>query len=155
MILLEQYIDEKELFAFSLKLTKNYHNAEDLLYTALSKALHNANKFDGSNIRAWIYSIIHNEFINIKRSAYTKNQGYYMELESANATYRETPDSATMYNAICDVIERHSDNIEVNLFSLSYQGFKYKELAEMFQIPIGTVKASIHRGRKFIQQHIN
>ncbi len=138
---------------FALKLTANDEDANDLVQETFLKALRYKDKFvDPSNLKAWLYTIMKNTFINNYRKASKKktildstDEKYF--LSNSKETMQETPDSALRFKEVSSVVNNLSDDIR-EPFQLHTNGFKYKEIAEKLDMPIGTVKSRIFLARK-------
>ncbi|MDW8345359.1 MAG: RNA polymerase sigma factor [Bacteroidia bacterium] len=143
----------KSLKPFALKLTKDPEDAKDLLQETMLKAYNNRDKFaEGTNLKAWLYTIMKNTFITnyqrvVKRNTFidtTENLHYINSLENSveNTAYNEFTNSD-----IQAAINKLDEAYRVP-FMMHYRGFKYHEIAEKLRIPIGTVKNRIHIARK-------
>ena len=144
---------------FAMKLTRDRDDANDLLQETMLKAFTNREKFaDGTNLKAWLYTIMKNTFItNYQRMARrntfidtTENLHYINSKESIaqNAAYGKLA---------MDDIEaalHKLDEVYKTPFKLYIRGFKYHEIAERLQIPIGTVKNRIHIARKSLKSSL-
>lgn len=138
---------------FALKLTKDVEEANDLLQETMLKAFNNRDKFaEGTNLKAWLYTIMKNTFITnyqrlVRRNTFidtTENLHYINSQENI------TENSAYSHFALEDINEAVNDLNEAYKvpFMMHFRGFKYHEIAERLRIPIGTVKNRIHIARK-------
>lgn len=144
---------------FALKLTKDTEDANDLLQETMLKAFTNKDKFaDGTNLKAWLYTIMKNTFItNYQRIA---RRNTFIDTTD-NLHYLNSSDSVTVNTAFSEfamedmneAINGLSDTYKVP-FTLHYRGFKYHEIAERLKIPIGTVKNRIHIARKELKDKL-
>lgn len=143
----------KPLKNFALKLTRNLEDAADLTQETMTKAFHNHDKFrEGTNMKAWLYTIMKNIFINDYRrkasshivSDDTENQ-YYINSHSQRTG--NGGDNKLMMQDIQQAIGGLSNNLRVP-FVLAFQGYKYEEIAQHMRVPLGTVKIRIHNARK-------
>lgn len=144
---------------FALKLTKDGEEANDLLQETMLKAYTNRDKFaDGTNLKAWLYTIMKNTFITnyqrlVRRNTFidtTENLHYINS--SNNVTYNLAFSTFAMRD-----IEGAVDNLEEAYripFVMHYRGFKYHEIAQRLNIPIGTVKNRIHIARKELKDQL-
>lgn len=147
----------KALKPFALRLTRNADDANDLLQDTMVKALNNREKFaDGTNLKAWLYTIMKNTFItNYQRLVRQKtfvdsSEDAYVINSLAYSTVNQAYNSLMMDDinkAISAIEEAHSKP-----FMMYHRGFKYHEIAEKLNIPIGTVKNRIHLARKQLQK---
>jgi len=144
---------------FALRLTKDDEAANDLLQETVLKAFTNREKFtDGTNLKAWLYTIMKNTFITnyqrmVRRNTFidtTENLHYINSSEniSENLAY-----SSFAMKDINRAIKKLDDTYRVP-FMMHFRGFKYHEIAEKLQIPIGTVKNRIHIARKELKDKL-
>ena len=154
-----EFTNQVQKLSYSLKpvamnLTRDLDDAKDLIQETLLKALSNKEKFKaGTNLKAWLYTIMRNSFINnynkiTKRSSTLDNTDFLKYL-NADEGY-VTQNSATSKFALKDIDHAISVlNEEYRTpFMMYFNGYKYLEIAEQLQIPIGTVKNRIHLARK-------
>ena len=149
----------KSLKPFAMRLTKDNDDANDLLQDTLLKAFTNREKYaDGTNLKAWLYTIMKNTFITnyqrmVRKNTFideSENLHYINSLE--NSTDNEAPS-----NFVMNDINRAVDSLEESFrtpFMMHYRGFKYHEIAERLRIPIGTVKNRIHIARKELKDKL-
>lgn len=148
------------LESYSMSLTRNKEDAEDLLQDTYVKALTNKSKFDPStNIKTWTYVIMKNTFINNYRKSKRQktifdNTNDYYHLNSSNIKNSGGPDSEYEKQEILHKITE-IDNEQDSVFMLNLQGYKYKEIAEKANIPIGTVKSRIFATRRKLSETYN
>jgi RNA polymerase sigma-70 factor (ECF subfamily) len=138
---------------YALSLTSDTERADDLLQETMLKALTYRDKFrENTNFKAWIYTIMRNTFINdYRRNVKRKNTFDYMNNDihlshSPNKVF-PSPDSSYNSKEIRKSIETLEDEYRVP-FKLFLDGFKYKEIAEKLELPLGTVKSRIFFTRK-------
>ncbi|GAB1415513.1 RNA polymerase sigma factor [Paludibacter sp.] len=144
-------------FAFSL--TLNRDEAEDLLQDTTLKVLDNQDKFtDNINFKGWVLTIMKNIFINNYRKI-VRNQTIIDKTEdlhhlnlSQNSGF-ESPESSYSVGEINNSINSFVDEYRIP-FSMHVQGFKYEEIAEKMNLPIGTVKSRIFLARKRLQEQL-
>lgn len=143
----------KSLKPFAYRLTKNYDDANDLIQDTLIKAFVNKDKFmEGTNLKAWLFTIMKNTFITnyqklMRKNTFidtTDNLHYINSSESIvyNGAY-----SAFAMEDINKALDRVDDDYR-EPFMMYFKGFKYHEIADRINIPIGTVKNRIHLARK-------
>jgi RNA polymerase sigma-70 factor (ECF subfamily) len=141
---------------FALKLTKNSVDASDLLQDTVLKALKNSTKFqEGSNLKAWLTTIMKNSFINDYRRSkkvQTSKDGnihdYIIETNS------NAPKNSAELKLVMDEVHVLLKNLDKDLripFEMMWQGFKYEDISSHLNIPIGTVKSRIFQARKVLQ----
>lgn len=138
---------------FALKLTKDMEDANDLLQETILKAFNNRDKFaEGTNLKAWLYTIMKNTFITNYQRMMRRNTfiDTTENLHYINSTENIARNSAYTSFAMDDINEAINDLDEAyrKPFMMHYRGFKYYEIAERLRIPIGTVKNRIHIARK-------
>ena len=148
------------LNAFAYKLTKNSEDAKDLYQETAFRALTNRDKFrPGTNFKAWTFTIMKNIFINNYRKKMkantiidrTDNQYY---LNSGKNSILNGGESNVMLDELTEMIEGLEDNIRIP-FLLHYEGYKYQEIADRFNLPLGTVKSRIFFARKELKELID
>jgi RNA polymerase sigma factor (sigma-70 family) len=138
---------------FGLSLTRNEEDSNDLLQETLLKAFTYKDRFqENTNIKAWLFTIMKNIFINNYRRAskaktildYSPNT-YYINLPQ-NAKSVD-PDSRLSFKEITKTINKLDDEYKIP-FNMYFEGYKYKEIADDLNLPIGTVKSRIFLARK-------
>lgn len=149
----------QSLYSFAYNLTKNIEDAKDLIQETTYRALLNRDKFKmDTNLKAWLYTIMKNIFINnyrrqVKRQTVTdetENQFYINTLAKTTVNEGEVRLGLTeIENALADIDE----NIRVP-FVMYFEGYKYHEIAEHLDIPLGTVKSRIFFARKELQRRL-
>lgn len=150
---------ESGLERFALSLTSNPDDARDLVQETFLKAILNREKFtDFSNLKAWVYTIMRNSFINNYRKSARQqttldnSADNYLLSNTMEAT-SWNPDSILYASEIHDQVTRLDDELRIP-FQMFQEGYKYKEIAEKLNLKIGTVKSRIFFGRKELQQRI-
>jgi len=144
---------EEALERFAMSLTSNRDDAKDLVQETNLKALTYREKFmNNTNLKAWVYTIMKNSFINNYRRSSRENTTfdntkdlYY--LNNSNTGNDSSPES----NFSAGEIQSHINNLEDDLripFQMHQDGYKYKEIADEMNLKIGTVKSRIFFGRK-------
>lgn len=150
----------KALRPFAMRLTKDSDNANDLLQDTMLKALMHRDKFtDGTNLKAWLYTIMKNTFITnyqrlVKQRTFIDTTENLHFLNSANHTTHNLGEAGFVMNDITKAIEDLESALQVP-FMMYYKGFKYHEIAEKLDIPIGTVKNRIHLARKALKVQLS
>ncbi|MFM7718200.1 MAG: sigma-70 family RNA polymerase sigma factor [Actinomycetota bacterium] len=153
------------LFAAALRMTRNRADAEDLLQETTLRAFRGFAGFeDGTNVRAWLYRILTNTFINDYRRR--QRQPVTISEEEAPEWFvheRLGPDGAEpsaeqeVLDRIPDAdvtaaLEALPDAFRIAVLLADVEGFSYREIAEMVGVPIGTVMSRLHRGRKALRE---
>ena len=148
---------QDKLLYFALSLTANDEDARDLLQETTLKALTYRKQFTANtNFKAWVFTIMKNTFINnYRRNQKTRNTFDGNE-EALRSAYRknfasETPEMAHIVTEMTRHIERLDDDFRIP-FKMHTDGYKYKEIAEQLDLPIGTVKSRIFFTRKKLQE---
>jgi RNA polymerase sigma-70 factor (ECF subfamily) len=156
------------LFGTALRMTRSPSDAEDLVQDTYFKALRAKEQFEpGSNCKAWLFRILTNTFINKYRRR-VKEREILHGADKQTAVwnfYRPDgrraiidPENALVDRFMSDEVQAALEALPVDyrtVITLSdVQGFSYKEVAEMAQIPVGTVMSRLHRGRRILQQKL-
>ncbi|MCI5083889.1 MAG: RNA polymerase sigma factor [Saprospiraceae bacterium] len=148
------------LRAFSLKLTGNNDDAEDLYQDTALRIITNADKYNqGTNFKAWAVTIMRNIFINNYRKKVRRNliidqtpNNYF--LNSGDRTVENNGESQVTYDELLGMVNQLPEDFRVP-FMMAYQGFKYDEIAEELDSPLGTIKSRIFFARKKLQKMYN
>ncbi len=144
---------------FALSLTYNREEAEDLLQDTTLKVLDNQEKFtDNINFKGWVLTIMKNIFINNYRKI-VRNQTVIDKTDDShllnlpqNSGF-DSPESSYALGEITNSIDAFADEYRIP-FSMHIQGFKYEEIAQTMNLPIGTVKSRIFLARKRLQEQL-
>lgn len=149
-----QIIEEvSALRHYALRLTANEDDASDLIQDTLLKALHNREKYkDANNLGGWLYTIMKNCFINKYR--------HVCRSEKILAIHSMLNSEASTYNKgelilLAQEIKKALNVLPAELYNpfiMYFQGYHYKEIADISNIPLGTVKTRIHAARKVLQR---
>ena len=156
-----------QLYSAALRMTRNPADAEDVLQEALLKAFRGYGTFKaGTNLKAWLYRILTNTFIN----KYRKQTRRPAEVELGDledlylfkrigsdlggATRSAEDEALDMFvdEDIKKAVEDLPENFRLPVILADVEGFSYKEIAEITDVPIGTVMSRLHRGRKALQR---
>lgn len=141
----------------AFRLTRDAEEANDLIQDTLVKAFANKDKFtDGTNLKAWLYTIMKNTFITnyhrlMKRKAYIDSTVQFSNVGDY------TTDNAANTKITLDEIHASIDKLSYEYktpFLMYYKGYKYHEIADILNIPIGTVKNRIHIARKELKSSL-
>ena len=144
---------------FALKLTKDVDDANDLLQDTFLKAFSNKDKFaEGTNLKAWLYTIMKNTFFTnyqrmVRRGTFVDKTDNLHYLNSGDALIENEVFGSFTLTDIRAAIERLDEGYKVP-FEMYFRGFKYQEIADTLQIPIGTVKNRIHIARKLLKESL-
>jgi len=156
------------LYTAALRMTRNPADAEDLVQETFLKAYRAFDRYeDGTNIRAWLYKILTNTFINSYRAAKRRPEKADVEDVEDLYMYHRIGDlraSGAGQSAEDEVFDHFTDDevknaieslpeaFRIAVLLADVEGFSYKEIAEITEVPIGTVMSRIHRGRKALQK---
>jgi RNA polymerase sigma-70 factor, ECF subfamily len=155
------------LYSAANRLTRNAADAEDLVQETYLRAYRGFHQFqEGTNIKAWLYRILMNTFINSYRKKQRQPQTVSDEEVADWYLYSKMSESGLEPSAETEVIESLPDeDVQEALSSIPEQfriavlladveGFSYKEIAEITGVPIGTVMSRLHRGRKALEKRL-
>lgn len=145
---------QEQLFYYALQLTEDREDARDLVQETSFKALKNRKRLhNNDHIRAWLYTILKNTYINYLRSS------HYRQLIHDSEELNNFPvQGSGSHGAPYDQLEKKELNEIISMLPGDYEkpirmflsGYSYKEIANRMNIPIGTVKSRIHLGKKQI-----
>ena len=159
------------LYSAALRMTRNPADAEDLLQETYLKAYRSFATFqDGTNLKAWLYRILTNTYINAYRAK--KRRPEQTDVEDVEDLYLYhrlggLEAAAAGRSAEEEVLERFTDdevkaaleslpdNFRMAVLLADVEGFSYKEIAEIMDVPIGTVMSRLHRGRRALQKALH
>jgi RNA polymerase sigma-70 factor (ECF subfamily) len=157
------------LYRTALRMTRSEADAEDLVQETYIRAFRFRDQFTlGTNMKAWLFRILTNTFINIYRRKTAQPEVTDLEGIDEFSLYRRMADDraastspdpeAELLNSVVDTevtdaLEELPEKFRTTVL-LDVEGFSYKEIAEMVGIPIGTVMSRLHRGRKFLQKRL-
>ena len=150
---------EEALERFAMSLTANREDAKDLVQETYLKALTYREKFmNNTNLKAWVYTIMKNSFINNYRRTVRENTTfdntkdlYY--LNGSGQGNENNPESAFSAGEIQSHIDKLDDELRIP-FQMHQDGYKYKEIAEEMNLKIGTVKSRIFFSRKKLMDSV-
>ncbi len=146
---------------FAINLTQDIEDANDLVQETIFRALTNEDKFrEGTNLKAWLFTIMKNIFINgyrrkVKRKTIidTTDNLYYINTTSSKSVVSNRSEANFMMEDIMNAIVELDDDYRVP-FMMHYKGFKYQEIAEDLNLPLGTVKSRIFFARKDLKEKL-
>jgi RNA polymerase sigma-70 factor (ECF subfamily) len=158
------------LYGAALRLTRNPSDAEDLVQETYLKAYRGFGGFqEGTNLRAWLYRILTNTFINSYRSKKRRPEETELDevedlylyrklggLEAATAGRSAEDELMDWFTdaEVKEAIEDLPEQFRIAVLLADVEGFSYKEIADILEIPIGTVMSRLHRGRKALQRRL-
>jgi len=154
------------LYSAALRMTRNAADAEDLVQETYLKAYRGFDSFsEGTNLKAWLYRILTNTYINAYRAAKRRPEVSDVEdVEDLYLYHRIAPEAGSTRSAEDEVlagftddevkaaIEALPDAFRIAVLLADVEGFSYKEIAEITDVPIGTVMSRIHRGRRALEK---
>ena len=143
----------KPLKYFALNLTSNDEEAKDLLQETMLKAISNSHRFaDNTNLKAWLYTIMKNIFINnyrrnVKSTTVIDSSKDLFLINIPQQTQSTSPESKYSEGEILKKIALLQDEFRIP-FTMYFDGYKYKEIGDYLDLPIGTVKSRIFLARR-------
>ena len=158
-----------QLYSAALRMTRNPSDAEDVLQEALLKAYRGYGTFKaGTNLKAWLYRIVTNTFINKYRKRQRRPdevelgelQDLYLfrRLGEAGGGAALSAEEEALDRFVDDDVRRALEEVpehfRLPVLLADVEGFSYKEIAAILDIPIGTVMSRLHRGRKALQSKL-
>jgi RNA polymerase sigma-70 factor (ECF subfamily) len=158
------------LYSAALRMTRNPADAEDLVQETYLKAYRGFGGFqEGTNLKAWLYRILTNTFINTYRAKKRRPEERELDegedlylyrrlggLEAARAGRSAEDELMDFFTdaEVKEAVESLPEQFRMAVLLADVEGFSYKEIAEILDIPIGTVMSRLHRGRKALQKKL-
>jgi RNA polymerase sigma-70 factor (ECF subfamily) len=158
------------LYSAALRMTRNAADAEDLVQETYLKGYRGFGGFqEGTNLKAWLYRILTNTFINSYRAKQRRPEESELDEVEDLYLYRRLGglEAATLGRSaedelmdwfteaeVKEAIEQLPENFRLAVLLADVEGFSYKEIADILDIPIGTVMSRLHRGRKALQKSL-
>ena len=157
------------LYGAALRMTRNPADAEDLVQETMLRAYRAFQSFEpGTNLKAWLFRILTNAYINTYRKKQREPQkvsadelgdfDLYQELKSADPQLQETPETIVLDSLvdsdILKAIEELPEQFRLAVMLSDVEDFSYAEMAEIMDVPMGTVMSRLHRGRKALQKRL-
>ena len=159
-----------QLYSAALRMTRNQADAEDLVQEAYLRGFRSFHTFEeGTNLRAWLFRILTNAYINRYRAKQRRPietdlddvEDLYLyrrlgAMETAAASMSAEDEFMDLFtdDEVKEALENLPDNFRLPVILADVEGFAYKEIAEMLDIPIGTVMSRLHRGRRVLKQEL-
>ena len=140
---------------YARALTSDVNRADDLVQDCLERAIQRFHLYqNGTNLKAWLFTIMHNVFVNSVRKNCSEPNFVSYEHISASLSHSSTiDDDATMRDLNCALTKLPTDQKDV-LLLVGLEGFGYKEVSNMLDIPLGTVMSRLHRAREKLRQQM-
>lgn len=155
-----------QLYAAAMRMTRNPADAADLVQETFVKAYAAFGQFQqGTNLKAWLYRILTNTFINLyRKNQRNPYQGTIDDLEdwqlgnaqSATATTTRSAEAEAIDHlpdsAVKDALQSIPEDFRLAVYFADVEGFSYQEIADIMKTPVGTVMSRLHRGRKLLRE---
>jgi RNA polymerase sigma-70 factor (ECF subfamily) len=155
-----------QLYAAAMRLTRNPADAADLVQETFVKAFQAFGQFQqGTNLKAWLYRIQTNTFINnYRKNQRNPYQGTIDDLEdwqlgsaeSATATSGRSAEAEAIDHlpdsAVKDALQAIPEDFRMAVYFADVEGFSYQEIADIMKTPVGTVMSRLHRGRRMLRE---
>lgn len=157
------------LYAAALRMTRNPADAEDLVQEAMLRAYRAFDRFEpGTNLKAWLFRILTNAYINTYRKKQrepmkvsqdeVEDFDLYRELKNHDPEFTSTPETIVLDNLvdsdIIEAIDELPEQFRLAVVLSDVEGFTYAEMADIMDVPMGTVMSRLHRGRKALQKRL-
>lgn len=157
------------LYGAALRMTRNPADAQDLVQDTMLRAYRAFRSFEpGTNLKAWLFRIMTNAYINTYRrkqreprkvsSDEVEEFDLYQTLKDHDTSWDETPENivldALVDSDIIEAIDALPEQFRMAVILSDIEGFSYAEMAQIMDVPMGTVMSRLHRGRKQLQERL-
>lgn len=154
------------LYNFALRMTNNAADADDLVQETYLKAYRFWDKYEkGTNIRAWLFRIMKNSYINRYRKEskepetvdYDEVKAFYNTVRDESSDANDLQESLfgnLLDDDVASAVASLPDDFRTVVILCDIEGLTYEEIAEFVEIPLGTVRSRLHRGRKLLRSRL-
>jgi RNA polymerase sigma-70 factor (ECF subfamily) len=155
------------LYSAAYRLTRNAADAEDLVQETYLRAFRSFHQFQpGTNLKAWLYRILTNTFINSYRKRQREPQtvsddeieDWYLYSKMSDEGFEPSAETAVLESLpdedVQEALSSLPEQFRIAVLLADVEGFSYKEIAEITGVPIGTVMSRLHRGRKALEKRL-
>jgi len=155
------------LYSAAYRLTRNAADAEDLVQETYLRAYRSFHQFEpGTNLKAWLYRILTNTFINSYRKRQREPQtvsedeveDWYLYSKMAEEGFEPSAETSVLESLpdedVQEALASIPEQFRIAVLLADVEGFYYKEIAEITGVPIGTVMSRLHRGRKALEKRL-
>jgi RNA polymerase sigma-70 factor (ECF subfamily) len=160
------YLDA--LYNTAYRMTRNAQDAEDLVQETYLKAYKYYDKFEeGTNLKAWLFKILKNTFINSYRKAQLQppqsdfadiEESFESQISEDAARQNRNPEEELLENVLDEdvqlAIDRLPQDYRMVVLLADLEGFSYKEISDILEIPVGTVMSRLYRGRRLLESEM-
>jgi RNA polymerase sigma-70 factor (ECF subfamily) len=154
------------LYNTAYRMTRNAEDAEDLVQETYLKAYRYYDKFEeGTNFKAWLFKIMKNTFINNYRKKQHAppvsdfadiEESFETQVSEEAARQIKNPEDELLENVLDEDVQRALDNLPPDyrmvVILADLEGFSYKEIADILEVPVGTVMSRLYRGRRLMEE---
>ena len=155
------------MYAAAYRLTRNAADAEDLIQETFLRAYRGFHQFEeGTNLKAWLYRILMNTFINSYRKKQREPQtvsddeieDWYLYSKLAESGAEPSAETSVLESIpdedVQEALSALPEQFRIAVLLADVEGFSYKEIADITDVPIGTVMSRLHRGRKALEKRL-